>query len=150
MKRLTLLVLAACVAGITPLQFSLASSLTAVLEREGARLVKQAKLAEPDARSAYVRYVDLVAARLVKLGDRPAAARIRNAMMDPEAPDFPRTDIAWLTHIFAREFYKDSIIARTAELVRFKTIAAGPVPNRENPEFLKLRDFLRQLAGDSA
>jgi predicted dipeptidase len=41
--------------------------------------------------------------------------------------------------------YKDDIIRETGELIRFKTYATD-VPNRENPEFIKQKEYLRVLA----
>jgi dipeptidase D len=42
--------------------------------------------------------------------------------------------------------YLNDVIRHTAELIRFKTFATG-VPNRNNPEFIRQRDYLRSLSG---
>lgn len=121
------------------------ADLPSLLQSKGAHLFQQAREAGSDARSTYLRFVDLVAMELDRSGDKATAAAMTRAMLDPYAPDFPRDSFAWVTHTFAREYYKDDIIRETAELVRFKTFATD-VPNRDNPEFIRQKEHLRRLA----
>ncbi len=119
--------------------------LSVLLDTRSAKLVQSAKvLAMGDARKTYLHFVESVTKELRAVGDNATAARITDAMMDPSAK-FPRTEFAWITHSFARDFYKDEIIRETAALVRFKTFATD-VPNRQNPEFIKQKEYLHSLA----
>jgi predicted dipeptidase len=119
--------------------------LSRLLQSRGTELLREARAGAPGPREVFVRFVDLVAGELVKSGDREGAARIRSGIMDPFLQNFPRTEFAWITHTFAREFYRDSVIAHTAALIRFKTFATN-VPNRDNPEFEEQKEYLRDLA----
>ena len=121
------------------------SPLTKLLQARGPELMRQAKATTREPRSVYIQFVDLLAGELVKSGDREGAARIRGGLMDPYLQNFPRTEFAWITHTFAREFYRDSVAAHTAALIRFKTFATS-IPNRENPEFVKQKQYLHDLA----
>ncbi|MDD8018730.1 MAG: Sapep family Mn(2+)-dependent dipeptidase [Bacteroidota bacterium] len=120
-------------------------SLASLLESRGAALVKEAKSAGTNGTTTYHRFVDLVAAELLKSGDKQTADKLTAPIANPSAPNFPRTEFAWITHTFAREFYKDDIIRETAELIKFKTFATD-VPNRKNPEFIRQKEYLRSLS----
>ncbi len=119
--------------------------LATLLRSRGPELMKQARTNVKEGKAVYFRFVDLVAGELAKSGDKATAARLTNAMTDPYAGEFPKTEIAWITHTYAREFYKDDIIRETAQLIKFKTFA-DKVPNRLNPEFIKQKEYLRTLA----
>ena len=120
--------------------------LPVLLESRGAALMKKAGSAGKVGKAVYLQFVDLVAGELSKSGDKATATRLIDAIADPSGVNFPRTEFAWITHTFAREFYKDDIIRETAGLIRFKTYATD-VPNRENPEFIWQKEYLRSLAG---
>ena len=119
--------------------------LSTLLESRGAALMKEAGSAGKDGKTVYFRFVDLVAAELAKAGDKATATRLTNAITDPPGSNFPRTEFAWITHTFAREFYRDDIIRETAGLIKFKTFTTD-VPNRQNPEFIRQKEYLRSLA----
>jgi len=123
-----------------------AENLSTLLESRGAEFLRQAAApGTSDSRAVYLRFVEIVARELGKSGDRETAARLTNAISEPYAGMFPKTEFAWITHTFAREFYKDAIIKETGELIRFKTFATD-VPNRMNPEFVKQKEYLHALA----
>lgn len=138
-------VLLLAVLALTALSAPAGAKLTTLLQTRGLELLRQAKSTGGEPKAVYVQFVDLLAAELVRLGDREGAARIRSGIMDPFLQDFPRTEFAWITHTFAREYYRDSILAHTAALIRFRTYATGS-PNRENPEFTRQKEYLRDLA----
>jgi len=117
-----------------------------LLELRGVDLMKEARSGATDGKTVYSRFVRLVTAELAEAGDKPAAERITGALVNPSTPDFPRTEFAWIIHTFAREFYRDEIIRETAQLMKFKTFATD-VPNRENPEFIRQKEYLRSLSG---
>lgn len=121
-------------------------NLSTLLESRGVALMKEAKSAGKEGKAVYRRFVELVAAELEKTGDKSRVSQLTNALAKPSEPNFPRTEFAWITHTFAREFYKEEIIRETAELIKFKTFATD-VPNRENPEFIRQKEYLRSLAG---
>jgi len=116
-----------------------------LFECRGAALRKEAASVGKDGKTVYLRFVDLVATELAKTGDKATAARLTNAINDTLGPNFPCPEFAWVTHTFAREFYKDAIIHETAELIKFRTFATD-VPNRQNPEFIRQNEYLRSLA----
>jgi dipeptidase D len=120
-------------------------SLSSLLELHGSALVNEAKSAGTNGAAVYSRFVELVAAELSKTGDTTTANRLTAAIKNSSS-DFPRTEFAWITHTFAREFYKDEIIKETGKLIKFKTFAVDGVPNRENPEFIKQKKYLQSLA----
>jgi dipeptidase D len=124
---------------------TVASPLTTLLQKRGPELFYKAKAAASGPRDTYVRFVDLLAGELAGAGDRDLAARLRTCMIDPTAQDLPRTEFAWITHTFAREYYRDSVISHTAALIRFRTFADA-MPNRENPEFDRQKAYLQALA----
>ncbi|MFN0157867.1 MAG: Sapep family Mn(2+)-dependent dipeptidase [Bacteroidota bacterium] len=119
--------------------------LASLLKTRGAELMNQSRTNATDGKAVYLRFIDIVAGELAKSGEKATAARITNAMIDPYTLGFPKTEFAWMTHTFAREFYKDDIIRETAQLIKFRTFATG-VPNRDNPEFIKQKEYLRRLA----
>jgi predicted dipeptidase len=119
--------------------------LPALLESRGAALLKEAQSAGTDGRTVYSRFVELISAELTKSGDKSTADRLAVAMADRSRSDYPRTDFAWITHTFAREYYREDIIRETAGLIKFKTFATN-VPNRENPEFIRQKEYLHSLA----
>jgi dipeptidase D len=120
--------------------------LISLLQLHGKDLMAEAMTAGRDGQGVYRRFVELTAAELSRSGDTPAAEQLTTALANPGISPFPRDEFAWITHAFAREFYKDEIIRETAELIRFRTFATD-VPNRENPEFIKQKEYLRSLAG---
>ena len=122
------------------------SRLASVLEHQSAGLLQQARAhGQADTRNVYKQFVRLIAAEVEKQGDEETAAKLRRGLESPGSPDLPKEKFAWITHCYAREMYKDDIIQETGELIRFKTYATD-VPNRENPEFIKQKEYLRSLA----
>ncbi|MDH3251596.1 MAG: M20/M25/M40 family metallo-hydrolase, partial [Ignavibacteria bacterium] len=98
-----------------------------------------------DSKRVYREFVRRIADELESGGEKKAAARLRKALTSGGNPDFPRTELAWITHAYAREMYKDDIIRETGQLIKFRTFATD-VPNRQNPEFIKQKEYLRSLA----
>ncbi len=98
-----------------------------------------------DGREVFKRFVGVVTRELSRHGDPRLAARISKGFATPSRADFPRSEIAWITHAYAREMYRDSVIRYTSELIKFKTFATD-TPNRKNPEFIKQKEFLGTLA----
>ncbi len=121
-------------------------TLRMVLKEQSAKLLKQSPAKEGDGKTAYLHFVDAVARELQKIGDKETSARLTRAMVDPNVKDFPKSEFAWVTHAFAREYYKESIIKETAALMKFQTFAST-MPNRQNPEFIKQKEYLQTLAG---
>lgn len=120
--------------------------LISLLDSRGSELMKLATASDRgDSRAVYARFTRLVAAELVKAGDEERANSIATVVDHRMGGKFPRAEIAWITHTFAREFYKDEIIRKTGELIRFKTYATD-VANRFNPEFIRQKEYLRNLA----
>lgn len=119
-------------------------SLASLLESRGSDLINKAKSAGANGKVVYSRFVELIAAELSKSGDITTANKLITAIKNPSST-FPRTEFAWITHTFAREFYKDDIVRETGELIKFKTFATD-VPNRKNPEFIKQKEYLRSLS----
>lgn len=74
--------------------------------------MKEARAAGSDGKSVYVRFVTLVSDELTKAGDQTLAASLKDVMAKSSESKFPRTEFAWITHTFAREFYKDDIIRK--------------------------------------
>ncbi len=120
-------------------------ALRTVLKEQSAKLVKSASARQEDSKTVYLHFVDGVAKELQKAGDKETATRLTRAMVDPNVKDFPKSEFAWVTHAFAREYYKESIIKETAALMKFQTFAST-MPNRENPEFIKQKAYLQSLA----
>ena len=120
-------------------------SLTSILTSRGSTLITDAKAAGTNGAAVYSRFVELIATELGKSGDSLTATKLTSAMANPSASGFPRDEFAWITHTFAREFYKDAIIRETGELIKFKTFA-NDVPNRMNPEFIRQKKYLQSLA----
>jgi predicted dipeptidase len=120
-------------------------SLASLLESRGSALVSEAKSGGTNGPTTYRRFVELVAAELAKSGDKTIAEKLTAAITNPAGANFPRTEFAWITHTFAREFYKDGIIRETGELIKFKTFATD-VPNRKNPEFIRQKEYLKSLS----
>jgi predicted dipeptidase len=119
--------------------------LVPLLQKRGAELVEQANVwGRGDSRSVYTQFVRLVAGELERQGDKSTAGRLLAAVNDPSAANIPKTELSWITHTYAREMYKDQIIQETAQLVKFKTYATD-VPNRQNPEFIKHKNYLKEL-----
>jgi dipeptidase D len=86
-----------------------------------------------------------VTEELRKLGEDATAdlvSRGLNGQVDPSSHEL----FAWMLHAYAREFYRDNIVSATSRLIRFRTFATD-VPNRENPEFIRQKEYLRELAG---
>ena len=123
---------------------SASEPLETLLASRSSSLVQQASSAGTDGKSVYRRFVELIAAELSASNDTATAGKLIAAMQNRSA-DLPRTEFAWITHAFAREYYKEEIIRETAELIKFKTFATD-VPNRQNPEFIKQKEYLRTLA----
>jgi len=120
--------------------------LISLLDSRGSELMKLATASDRgDSRAVYARFTRLVAAELAKAGDEERANSIATVVDHRMGGKFPRAEIAWITHTFAREFYKDEIIRKTGELIRFKTYATD-VANRFNPEFIRQKEYLRNLA----
>ena len=120
-------------------------SLTSILTSRGSTLITDAKAAGTNGAAVYSRFVELIATELGKSGDSLTATKLTSAMANPSVSGFPRDEFAWITHTFAREFYKDAIIRETGELIKFKTFA-NDVPNRMNPEFIRQKKYLQSLA----
>lgn len=139
---LTILVVIFLITGTVEASESLAS----ILASRGSVLVTEARTAGADGKTVFARFVELVSTELSLSGDLPAAEKISGAMKNHSMPEFPRTEFAWIIHTFAREFYKDDIIRETGELIKFKTFAVEGVSNRENPEFIKQKGYLRSLS----
>lgn len=119
---------------------------TALLKARGAALMKEASSqGKVDGKAIYLRFIDIVAREAAKAGDKTTASRLTRAVTDPNTKDIPKEELAWATHVFAREYYKQDIIRETAELMKFRTFAAE-MPNRENPEFIKQKAYLEKLA----
>ncbi len=120
--------------------------LISLLDSRGSELMKLATASgRGDSRAVYAQFTRLVAAELAKAGDEETANSIATVVDHRMGGKFPRAEIAWITHTFAREFYKDEIIRKTGELIRFKTYATD-VANRFNPEFIRQKEYLRNLA----
>lgn len=98
-----------------------------------------------DSQKSFRKYVDRLCQDLMTSGDAARAECLQAALARGEFRDSALPDLAILAHVFARDFYGDEIIANTAELMKFKTFKAE-MPNRENPEFIRQRDFLAELA----
>lgn len=122
-----------------------ADKLPGLLRARGEALVADAKQHSTTAPAAYLRFADLVATELAKAGERATAARITNVLIDTYNVDMPQSEMAWITHTFAREYYREDIIRETSELIRFRTFATD-VPNRLNPEFIRQKEYVRELA----
>lgn len=121
------------------------STLETLLASRSSSLITRAKSAGADGNAVYTRFVELIAAELSASGDTTTAGRLRAAMRT-RSVDVSKEDFAWITHTFAREYYREEIIRETAALIRFKTFATD-VPNRQNPEFIRQKEYLRSLAG---
>lgn len=120
---------------------------TTLVKTRGKALMKEAGSKDKtDGKAVFLRFIDILARETGKAGDKTTASRLTRAVTDPNTKDIPKTELAWATHVFARECYKDDIIRETAELMQFKTYATD-VPNRENPEFVKQKHYLETLAG---
>ena len=144
MKTLTILVLCSLLAapGLAGSQSTLAS----LLEKQSSAIMTQARAGGGgDSKRVYREFVRRIADELESGGEKKAAARLRKALTSGGNPDFPRTELAWITHAYAREMYKDDIIRETGQLIKFRTFATD-VPNRQNPEFIKQKEYLRSLA----
>lgn len=120
-------------------------TLETLLASRSSALMEQAKTAGTGENAVYRRFVELIASELSAAGDSSTANSLL-AAMERRSTVFPKGNIARITHTFAREFYKEDIIRETAELIKFKTFATD-VPNRQNPEFIKQKEYLRSLAG---
>ncbi len=122
------------------------SPLASLLEQRSAEILQQVNMfGRLDSRSVYIQFVRLIAGELEKQGDSETATKLQKGLESPGVSDFPRTEFARITHAYARDMYKDDIIRETGELIRFKTYATN-VPNRENPEFIRQKEYLRLLA----
>jgi dipeptidase D len=119
--------------------------LKTILDQRGPVILGQIRRAGGEPAVVFARFVDSLATELYKRGDRQLAASLREAVLAPGMPGFPLTEIALITQTFAREMYRDSIIAQTAALVRFRTVA-DTMPNRRNPEFDRQKGYLQDLA----
>jgi predicted dipeptidase len=137
-------VIQASILGLSAQQGRASEQLVSLLNEKGAKLVEQAKTGTSDGKATFRNFVTLISRELEKQGDGQTARRLREALPGKKE-DIPRTEFAWIIHTFAREFYRDEIIRTTGELVRFRTFATD-VPNRENPEFMKQKEYLRDLA----
>ncbi|MBI2429794.1 MAG: Sapep family Mn(2+)-dependent dipeptidase [Ignavibacteriales bacterium] len=119
-------------------------NLASLLASRGSAMITEAKSAGTDSKAIYARFVERIAGELAESGDTTTAGKVRGAVKN-HSTNFPRTEFAWITHTFAREYYKEEIIRETAELIKFKTYATD-VPNRKNPEFIRQKEYLRSLA----
>lgn len=119
--------------------------LRAILEQQGPAMLGQIRRAGGEPRVLFARFVDSLATQLFRSGDRALAARLREAVIAPGMAEFPLVELAWITQMYAREVYRDSILAHTSALLRFRTVA-DTMPNRRNPEMERQREFLRDLA----
>jgi dipeptidase D len=144
MKTLAILLLC-----ILPVAGGLAGSQSALvnlLEKRSPEIMAQAKVdGRGDGMRVYKEFVRRIADELESAGEEATAVRIRKALISAENPDFPRAELAWITHAYAREMYRDEIIKETGHLIGFRTFATD-VPNRQNPEFIRQKEYLRSLA----
>ena len=122
------------------------NGLKTILEKRGVQLIRAARNASAEnSVRTYALFVQSLAAALEKEGNPGLSARLASGFADPARHDFPLAEFAWITHVFAREMYADSVIRNTAELIRFRTFATD-TPNRKNPEFIRQKEFLHSLA----
>ena len=141
MKTLTI----ACIFGLSSIGLSQQSTLQAILKEKAAAYVHAASATGRASSSAvYASFARMVASDL-KENDPQLSERIIRATNDPMSVEIPVDAFAWITHAYALGFYKDEIIRNTSALIKFKTYATD-VPNRVNPEFIKQREFLLDLA----
>jgi dipeptidase D len=119
--------------------------LKSILDQDGPAMLGQLRRAGGEPGVVFARFVDTLASEVYRRGDRELAARLREAVLAPGMPEFPLTEIAWITQTFAREMYRDSVVARTAALLTFRTVA-DTMPNRRNPEFDRQKAYLQALA----
>jgi succinyl-diaminopimelate desuccinylase len=116
-----------------------------VLEESSAKFVAAAaERSGGDGPAAFEYFSEMLVGELTTSGNREAAERVRKAL-EGQSDSISRSNLAWMVHTFAREFYREKIIEATSKLIQFRTFATG-VPNRLNPEFIDQRDFLRELA----
>jgi len=120
-------------------------TLNDLLARESAHLVSgAAALAKGDGPLTFKFFAEAVTGELRATGDTASADLISGALrgrIDSSSGDL----LACMLRAYAREFYRDEIIAATSRLIRFRTYATD-VPNRLNPEFIRQKDYLRALA----
>jgi len=93
----------------------------------------------------YRRFARLVAEELAGQGDQAGATEIIKTIEASNDKEIPKQTFAWMTHAFAREYYGKKIIQATSQLIQYRTFATD-VPNRENPEFIKQREYLLNLS----
>jgi len=120
--------------------------LQAILKSKAHQLVQEA--ASPGHLSSeeiYRRFAQLVAEELARQGDQAGSTAIVKTIEARNDKEIPKQTFAWITHTFAREYYGKEILEATSRLIQYRTFATD-VPNRENPEFIKQREYLRSLS----
>ncbi len=136
---------AACIFGVSTVAFSQQSPLQTILKEKTDEYVRAASATGRVSSSAVFAYFARMVARDLKEHDPRLAEAIIRATNDPMNVEIPADPFAWITHAYALSFYKDEIIRNTSALIKFRTFATD-VPNRMNPEFVKQREFLFNLA----
>ncbi len=122
------------------------SSLASLLEKRSAVIFEQASThGHGNSQAVYTEFVRRIADELESDGEKTTASRLRNALESRGSADIPKKELAWITHAYAREMYREDIIRETGHLIRFRTFATD-APNRKNPEFIKQKGYLRSLA----
>ncbi len=119
--------------------------LARILAERSSDLVSRASArAGDDGTLAFKYFSGMVVDEIRAAGDGPAAdglARALSGQYDSSSPG----RLGRLLRVYARERYRDEIIAATSRLIRFRTFATD-VPNRLNPEFIRQKEFLGELA----
>ncbi len=116
------------------------------LGTQAPRLMQEAKATgSGNSMDVYQGFARLVVDELKKRGKQEIANHITAGQSGQKLEGKSLATYAWLTRTFAREFYKDDIISATSDLIKFKTFATD-VPNRQNPEFIKQKQYLAMLA----
>ncbi len=120
--------------------------LQAILNSKARQLVQEA--ASPghlSSEEVYRRFAQLVAEELARQGDQAVSTAIVKTIEASDNKEIPKQTFAWITQAFAREYYGKEILEATSRLIQYRTFATD-VPNRENPEFIKQREYLRSLS----
>ena len=127
---------------LLPLMGRSQTTLQSLLQARGETLAATIAARMPgNGREAFRAFLESVAEELKRHGNARDASRLSRF---PDGADL--SNAAWLIHTFALGYYRDSIIAETARLIRFRTFATD-VPNQENPEFERQKEYLGTLAG---
>lgn len=121
------------------------SALSRVLHERSSEFVPRAEdRAAGDSRKTFRNYSEMVVDALEESGDEAGAARLDRALKG-EYDSSSAGLLGRMVYVYAREFYRDEIIAATSRLIQYRTFATD-VPNRLNPEFIRQKEYLRELA----